>query len=255
MTTKIPSSMLQSGLPSQHLVGFAVSRDPTVPTRRIVVAPGACRSSLDDADIKLKTAMMKRLDQNWAQGSGNGALDQGVLAANTWYHLHVMLNVATGAVDILASGSLTNPLYPTGWTAAPSRRFWSVLTDAAANIVPFTQTGDWCAWGIMDSQFSGTLTSVATVIRMKCPSGFKCEVQALLLFTTGSGEVGLMDPDAGDPGSGRFYTMGVKPTSDGYGYRGSVFTDIDGRVTGLAPTSSITGGVQTVGYWDRRDRL
>src|SRR5689334_9412775 len=98
MLTKIPPSMQQRGLPPQYLTGFDVVRDPTVPTKRVVISPGSCRSQLDDADIVLATGMMKRLDQAWAAGNGNGALDAGSLAASTWYHLHTMLNLATGAV-------------------------------------------------------------------------------------------------------------------------------------------------------------
>lgn len=137
MVQKIQPSMTQSGLPPQYLVGLETSRDPVVPTKRIVVSPGSCRSQLDDTDIELTAGIMKRLDQNWAAGSGNGALDQGSLAASTWYHLHVMQNPTTGAVDVLASGSLTNPAYPAGWEAAPRRRVWSVLTDASADIIPY----------------------------------------------------------------------------------------------------------------------
>jgi hypothetical protein len=254
MVQKIPSLMMQSGLPPQYLVGLETSLDPVAPAKRILVSPGVCRSRFNDADIELAVGIMKRLDQTWVAGSGNGGLDQGTLAASTCYHLHVMRNPTTGAVDVLASGSLTNPAYPVGWESAPSRRIWSVLTDASANIIPYTQTEDWCAWGVIDTQYGGTLNSVSTVIQMKCPIGFKCEVQALILFTTGSGEVGLMDPDAGDPALGRFYTMGVKSV-DGFGYRGNVMTDINGRVVGIAPTSTITGGVQTVGYWDPRGKL
>ncbi len=255
MVQKIPPSMTKSGLPPQYLVGFATLRDPTAPTKRVIVSPGSCRSQLDDTDIELVVGMMKRLDQNWAAGSGNGALDQGALAANTWYHLHVMLNPTTGAVDILASGSLTNPAYPAGWEAAPRRRIWSVLTDGSANLIPYTQTDDWCAWGAIENQYGGNLGASSTVITMKSPIGFKCEVQALVLVsdaTGGAGEVGLMDPDSGDPPA-RFFTMGVKPVGDSFGYRGSVMTDINSRVVGWAVTN-MTSSVQTIGYWDRRGK-
>lgn len=251
--TRVPRSMLRSGLPPQHLTGFGTVRDPGVPTKRIVVSPGICRSQLDDADIELPLGMMKRLDQNWAAGSGNGALDQGSLAANTWYHIHIMLNPTSGAVDVVASGSFSNPAFPAGWEAAPSRRVWSVLTDASANIVPYTQTEDWCAWGTMTNDYSGNLGASPTVIRMRCPPGFKCKVQGLILVNTGDGEVGLMDPDSGDPNVGRFYTVGVKSNSLSFGYRGSVMTDVNGRVVGFA-VSNMNSSVQTVGYKDKRGR-
>ncbi|TAV98513.1 hypothetical protein ELI24_09010 [Rhizobium ruizarguesonis] len=254
MVQKIPPSMTQSGLPPQYLVGLETSRDPVVPTKRIVVSPGSCRSQLDDTDIELTAGIMKRLDQNWAAGSGNGALDQGSLAASTWYHLHVMQNPTTGAVDVLASGSLTNPAYPTGWEAAPSRRVWSVLTDASANIVPYTQTEDWCAWGILENQYGGNLGASSTVITMKSPIGFKCEVQFLILTSgAGGGEIGLMDPDVGDPSLGRFYTVMIKQATLSSAYRGMVFTDVNGRTVGWAD-ANITSSVQTVGYRDTRGK-
>lgn len=251
MVLKIPPAMMQRSLPPQNLTGFETVRDVSVPTKRIVVSPGTCRSQDDTADITLVSAMMKRLDQIWAAGSGNGGLDQGALVANVWYHCFVILNPATGAVDILFSGSITNPLLPTGFTAF--RRVWSILTDSSANIIPYTQTGDWCAWGVqINSLSSGTLSGSPTVITMATPTGLKVEVQFLILAVSGAGKLGLMDPDSGDPLL--FWVVGNKASGQDFEYRGYVFTDVNSRVTGYADTN-MTTSVITIGYRDPRGKL
>ncbi|MBY3228533.1 hypothetical protein [Rhizobium laguerreae] len=253
MVQKIPSTMTQSGLPPQFLVGFETYRDPTTPTKRIVVSPGSCRSQLNDADLILTNGIMKRLDQTWAAGSGNGGLDQGALTANVWYHCFVIMNTTTGIVDVLFSGSVTNPLLPAGFTIY--RRVWSVRTDASSNIMPYTQTGDWCAWGSLSTEYTGNLGASSTVVAMRVPIGMKIETQFLILTSgAGGGEIGLMDPDSGDPNSGRFYTVMNKQASISAAYRGLVFTDVNGRTVGWAD-ANITASIQTIGYRDPRGKL
>jgi hypothetical protein len=253
MVLKIPPAMMQRSLPPQNLTGFETVRDVTVPTKRIVVSPGTCRSQDDTADISMATSMMKRLDQVWAPGSGNGGLEQGALVANVWYHCLVILNPTTGAVDILFSGSITNPLLPSGYTVF--RRVWSIYTDASANIMPYVQSGDWCAWAVQINSFSsGNLGASPTIITMATPLGIKVEAQFLLLVISGAGRVGLMDPDTGDPTAVLFWPVATKISAQDLSSRGYVFTDVNSRVVGYAD-ANMTSSVITIGYRDPRGKL
>ncbi len=253
MVLKIPPAMMQRSLPPQHLTGFYTARDFSVPTKRIVVSPGTCRSQDDTADINLAAAMMKRLDQVWAAGSGNGGLDQGALVANVWYHCFVILNPTTGTVDIIFSGSITNPLLPSGFTVF--RRIWSILTNGSADIMPYSQSDDWCAWAVQLNSFSsGNLGASPTVITMATPLGIKVEAQFLLLVVSGAGRVGVMDPDTGDPAAGLFWPVATKISAQDLSYRGYVFTDVNSRVVGYAD-ANMTSSVITIGYRDPRGKL
>jgi hypothetical protein len=81
----------------------------------------------------------------WAVGSGNGALDTGVIATVfTWYHVHLIKRPDTGIVDVLISLSATAPLLPAGYTLF--RRIGSMIVDASSHWVAFTQNGDEFLW-------------------------------------------------------------------------------------------------------------
>ncbi|MGR9274728.1 hypothetical protein ACU8KI_08960 [Rhizobium leguminosarum] len=260
MVTKIPSSMLQRGLPAQYLTGFRVSLDPSNPAKRVAVAPGECRAQTDNADIRLAAGMMKRLDQNWAQGDGGGGLDTGALAASSWYHLHLMTKTSTGEVDILASRSFTNPLFPAGWEASPRRRVGSVYADQDANLAPFVQTDDYCEWLQPASDASSiNIGAAATLIRVRVPDGMKTEGRFLILVSTaggnGTGNLGLADPDGGDPTLFRTYMATQKPTTtNGVTVQVTTPTDVNGRVMAFAE-ANMTASILTLGYWDRRGRV
>ncbi len=253
MNTRVPEAMIISSDPPGTIYGLKVAVDVSGP-KRFNVTPGVARDDDDTTTIRLPVGMMKRLDQTWAAGSGNGALDTGTIANSTWYHLHLMRHVTTGAVDILASGSLTNPLMPAGWEAAPSRRFWSIATDGSANIYPFIQIGDYCEWTTLQTDYSGNIGASTYYYRVKVPDGLKVLANMLLLTSgTGVADIGLADPDGGEP-IYRVYVFGQKANNtDGFTARGQVFTDINGRVMAYA-TANINSSIQTLGYWDSRGK-
>jgi hypothetical protein len=61
-------------------------------------------------------AAINKTTAAWAVGGGNGALDTGAIAANTWYNVHLIKRADTGFTDVLLSTSATAPKLPTNYT-------------------------------------------------------------------------------------------------------------------------------------------
>lgn len=53
---------------------------------------------------------------SWAAGTGNGSLDAGTVANNTWYYVYTIYNPTSGTTDYLTSASPTSPTLPAGYT-------------------------------------------------------------------------------------------------------------------------------------------
>src|SRR5262249_51648505 len=106
----------------------------------------------------------------WAVGSGNGALDAGAIAANTWYSVHLIKRADTGVVDVLLSLSPTAPTLPTNYTMF--RRLGSMRTNVSSQWTPFVQLGDEFLWvtPVADVNTSA-LGTTATLFTLSVPPG------------------------------------------------------------------------------------
>ena len=105
----------------------------------IKVTAGRIIDSTKLVSMALPNDMTKRIDANWVAGDGNGGFPSALTLANlTTYHLFLIKNPATEAVDWGFDTSLTaaNLLADaTGFT----KYEWigAVLTDGSANIIQF----------------------------------------------------------------------------------------------------------------------
>ena len=128
-----------------YLGGLTISNDTVSPNTVIATAVGVAAS--DDATMlmKLGAATTKNGNAAWVAGGGTGCLDGGsALSASTWYHLFVIGNPNTGAIDELCSTSATSPALPSGYTK--KRRIGSFKTNSSSQIIRFTQDGDEFIW-------------------------------------------------------------------------------------------------------------
>jgi hypothetical protein len=129
----------QQGIwPVGTLTGLTLS---VASTTSVGIAVGTCRN--EDAgqpyNMTLGAAITKTFS-NWAVGSGNGGLDTGTIAANTWYYIHLIRKDADGTLDAVISLSATAPTMPAGYTAR--RRIGAIRTNASSQVTAFIQVGD-----------------------------------------------------------------------------------------------------------------
>lgn len=81
---------------------------------------------------------------SWAAGTGNGGLDTGAIANNTWYYVYAIYNPSTLATDYLISASSSSPTLPSGYTKSKRLRGF-FKTNGSAQIINcnISQDGTW----------------------------------------------------------------------------------------------------------------
>lgn len=158
-----------SALPRGYIDGLGTANGAADPAHDVTVSPGVCRDGTDAADIVLSAPMTKRLDAEWAAGSGNGGLFSGTVAGDSWYHVFVIGDGA-GGVDVGFDSDPAGANIPSGFTHA--RRIGSLRTDGSANVVPYLQFGDRFAWAAPVRDVVDTpANNVGTLRSLSVPTG------------------------------------------------------------------------------------
>jgi hypothetical protein len=158
--------------PRGHIFGMTLSSIGTSAT--FGIAAGECADVLGSTMLTLPSAITKTTGA-WVAGSGNGALDTGSIAINTWYHVFLIekLVVTVPTVDVMISTNLT-PLPPTGYTLY--RRIGSIRTNGSSQWVPFSQNNDEFIWDVGFTDLNtGTLGTSAVTRSLTVPIGIKVD--------------------------------------------------------------------------------
>lgn len=130
------------------------------------VAAGRAADSTGLYNIALASALSKTTSA-WAAGTNQGALDTGVIAINTWYHVFVIKNPTTGVSDVLISTNVSAPTMPSGYTL--KRRIGSLLTNSSSQWVSFTQFGDEFIWAAPFKDKDGSVGLGAALLTITVP--------------------------------------------------------------------------------------
>lgn len=201
-----------------------------VSTTTFTVSQGLCRNSTNVNDINIGLPLNVAATQTGelpvpAGGgavtvditlTGAGGLDQGTLAASTFYAVHA-IGDSTGnnAGSALISTSLTAPVLPGGYDMF--RRIGFIKTDGASHVLPFRQEGlstdRWMWWdaAIATSVTAGSSATFATVDASAGipPMGVSSEAMFLVTFTpTGAGDALQMRPGLSSATSGYVQVSG-----------------------------------------------
>jgi hypothetical protein len=126
----------------------------------INIAAGEARDDTNAKDIVLATEITKRIDAPWGETTDAGGMDTGAVANSTLYAVWLILRSDTGVVDALFSTSFTAPTMPTSYDY--KRLIGSVKTDGSADIVNFTQSGNYFRYtgDVIADVSDATITSV-----------------------------------------------------------------------------------------------
>jgi hypothetical protein len=121
-----------------HIAGLTLANNASDATNDLDIAAGEARDDTNVDTIALSSGLTKQLDAAWASGNAAGMRDTGSISDATW-HIFLIKDTTSGAVDILASLSATAPTMPAGYTL--KRRIGSIIRASGA-IRSFRQTGD-----------------------------------------------------------------------------------------------------------------
>jgi len=188
------------------IFGLILSNTPSALTTSVTISVGQCRDSTNSASIALSAPIGKLLTAVFAAGSGNGGRDNaGALANGQTWHVFLILNPTSGAVDGLFSQSPTAPTLPTGFTKF--RRLGAVVLDAAATTIrAFKQVGDYFKYQLRSTDYAAQAngSGVAYLRQIAVPNGIKVEAEMYFqstgtVSTTPAFLSGIFDPDFGVP--------------------------------------------------------
>ena len=241
-----------------YLGGLTLSNDGPSPNSVIDVAAGSAAS--DDATtlMNLTSGYTKSLS-SWIVGSGNGGLDTGSAAANTWYHLFVIERPDTAVVDILISTSATSPTLPANYTK--KRRIGSIKTDASSHILTFSQFGDEFLWGaVVQDVNNGSVGTTALMPTLTVPSGIKVYAEFYgVILNAGSAVAGLFtSPDspnnvANSP-VGNYNVVGPSSSLSG-STQFNIRTNTSQQIRVVSNLASSNYYVVTIGWIDLRGKI
>ena len=120
-----------------HIDGYQMSTAGSSTT--MTIGAGQAANSTNAVYITLVSSLNKTTS-SWAVGTGNGGLDTGTIANNTWYHFYAIRRPDTGVVDVVFSTNATSPTLPTNYTQF--RRIGARRTNGSGQWDSFTQIGD-----------------------------------------------------------------------------------------------------------------
>ena len=244
-------------LGANFINGFTLSNNSGDSDHDIDIAAGAAADSGNTHGLILTGAgLTKELDATWASGTGAGGLFTGSIAANTWYHVFVIRNTTTDAIDAGFDTSLTAANIPSGYTQY--RRLGSVVTDASSNILGFYQTGDMFYWNSPtldhDAAISATATDYAlTNASAGVPPGVNVEMWANMHCTANL--IYVTSAVSGFSSSGPSVTAAPLVTIDGSAESalvGPIVIDNVQQINAEANTGTPTLRVSVVAYRDPR---
>ncbi len=172
-----------------YIDGFITQNNATDSDHDIDFGEGWGRDDLNQIDIITTVTIIKQLDAAFAEGSNQGGLDTGAIAADTWYHMHAITKPNSDS-DFLFSLSATAPTLPSGFTH--SRRVGSVLTNGSSNIIAYRQTGNIFYWveSALDLSIASPGTDPDTLFVVSAPLGVETKAIVRLSGSNSGGSGG-----------------------------------------------------------------
>lgn len=259
-STAFVQAALVAGLRS-HLGGLAFSTAGGSTT--FSMAAGIAMDGGNTALMILAAAISKTTGA-WAVGSGNGSLDTGTIANNTWYHAWLIQRPDTGVVDVLTSLSATAPTMPANYTL--KRRVFPLRTDGSGKWLLLRQFGDLF---IHDAPFAESQTTLASsannvVALAGVPSGIAVRAIFNMRYYGGSwGSAyvysGQQTALTGFPNGGTStnFTELIGSSGNGGSARFDIMTDTSQHVQiycGVAGSPSSPWAFSTEGFIDTRGK-
>jgi hypothetical protein len=181
--------------------GLVMSND-TDTDHDILFGVGVCTNGDEDEMLQNSTAMTKQIDATWAAGDDAGGLSSSLTAPanDTWYHCFI--GKVGGTVDFGFDTSVTGANLATDHSFTDLRRIGSVLTDGSANILPFTQTGDYFEWVTREvsiDQSGSSFGTSAVLGTLDTPLGLKVKANIVAMaYDEASAALLVSSPDQTD---------------------------------------------------------
>ncbi|GAB5506694.1 MAG: hypothetical protein Rhirs2KO_18570 [Rhizobiaceae bacterium] len=248
-----------------HLFGLTLSNssaDSDTDHDIGIAAGSAASDSAIPLLMSLSSAIYKKLDATFAEGTGNGGMVSGEsLPTSGTIHVWLIMK-ADGTTDVCANNHASSglsPTLPSGFTY--KRRILSLRTDSSGNILPFVQHGDYIA--LNPPVNSADNVSVGTSVisqSLAVPAGLEIEAHVavqLLLSSAPAGAVvfdGTLDDQTYNSpvGNQTIRTNGAGEVTAQTMFRR---TNTSSQIKIVAETSASKFYMVVLGWRDTRGRL
>lgn len=149
-----------------QLYGLTLSNNAGDATNDIGIAIGEARDRTDAQDIKLLSALIKRIDASFTAGTNQGCMNTGAVADNTWYEIHLILDTAGPTVDVMCTTTDNRATLPTGYDN--QRQIGWVRRGSATNLA-FTQIDDYFTLTTQINDVAAAMTLTAAAVTLTVP--------------------------------------------------------------------------------------
>lgn len=234
---------------------ITIANDVSTPNTKIDFSGGVFQFS-DGSGQAVASAWTKTTGA-WVAGNGNGGLDTGSVAINTWYHSYAIYNPTTHASDYIFSTNASSPTLPTGYTKYKRLRASQIFTDGSANIIPSFSDGIQTSWVTVRQDIAVTNPGTSAVLRtLSIPLGIKTYPIAQYTYFESTAPVGAIyglvtSPQQTDSTpSSSLYTWNGGPDLPGSVFSGLVQSNTSSQIrTRLAGSGASSNIVITTSGW------
>jgi hypothetical protein len=236
-------------IPRNYINGLTLSTAGASTT--MAIAAGVAADSTNAVMMTLAAAISKTT-ASWAVGTGNGGLDTGTIANNTWYHFYEIRRPDTGVVDVLFSLSASSPTLPANYTQF--RRIGSGLTNGSGRWVKFFQFDDEFWWDAPVDDISTQVQGTTPIdYALTVPTGLR--VKAIGNPAYISDGIYIYTPDfSGDTPTTGSTPAGPNMSSGGAQAQLEVWTNTSAQIRADGSTSGRFIYWKTLGWKDMRGR-
>jgi hypothetical protein len=238
-------SALVGGASRGYIDGLTLSQGSST---TLGIAAGVCRDDANSVDIALASAMTKST-ASWAVGSGNGGLDTGTIAVNTWYYAYAIYRTDTNVSDILFTATYGSPTLPASYTK--KRYIGAFKTDGSSHVPLIIQKGNEFFYAAMINEINTTIGDVsAHSLSLTVPPSVGVRAK-LSVSSANQVYIAVTDLSTTDTAVGATFNT-VNCGSLGGGGINDVWCNTSGQVRYRMSTASCTLSVNTIGYLDPR---
>jgi hypothetical protein len=237
-----------------HIAGLILSNASGVSSGSMSISIGEASADVAPYTIIPSTTVMTKTAAAWAAGTGNGGLDTGAIAANTWYYWYLIQRPDTGDVDFIFSLSSTAPNLPTNYSL--KRRIGAMRTNSASQWPLFKQYG---YRFILNAPFLDLSTTAGNTIpanvALTVPriAGVRALFRAIVAHGTGS-NVAFYALDEADTAINANFFISLSAALQGAGHF-EVTVNASAQIRYNCSVASTAVRISTYGWIDERGRL
>ena len=240
-----------SGCPLNYISGLTLTRQSDT---TLSVAPGITADASNTYSLQLLNTIVKDVTIPFSSG---GALDTGLVTADTWYHVFLIARSDINDITMLTSSNFPSPIMPSNYDKY--KRIGSIYINDTTSIADFRQNGDEFWWDKPVIAFTGSGPTSPTLLTIRTPPDIRTKAFLSISMSTVHGAVVIAyvyDPDLSNiavGGYSRFSLFAYDDDNGKGGERTSCWTNVNSQIKFVCNTN-VNTYLSIYGYRDLRGK-